>query len=135
MLTRRLNRNERANDAFNSNCDGPLIELRPAFPHCPGAGATNAAELTCRPSTSTLIGSPVASGLRLPVTPVPCTGVSRTGDSGVPLPTVSCAVIVHCANSFSFQLFENRPPRARNPERSEERRVGKECRSGEERYV
>ena len=31
--------------AFSENCAGPVIELRPALPHCPAAGAAYAAGL------------------------------------------------------------------------------------------
>src|ERR1019366_3352304 len=47
---RSLIRNVRAMDAFRLNCAGPVIELRPALPHCPRAGAVYAARLRCLPA-------------------------------------------------------------------------------------
>ena len=38
MLKRLPQRNVRPTAAFKLNCAGPVTELRPAFPHCPGCG-------------------------------------------------------------------------------------------------
>ena len=48
-LTRSVPRKVRPIEAFSANCAGPLMELRPAFPHWPCAGAAKAAGLRKSP--------------------------------------------------------------------------------------
>jgi hypothetical protein len=59
IFTRSADRNVRLNEAFSRNCDGPVIEFRPAFPQCPAAGATNAAGFSDNPAGASYSGAPV----------------------------------------------------------------------------
>ena len=66
---------------------GPVIELRGAFPHFPGAGAANASRFAYVPTGGSL-GTPVRSGRSDPITPVPPTVAKYTGVTGRPLPVL-----------------------------------------------
>src|SRR5690242_5469855 len=73
----RLNRSPQGNVlpnvAFKPNCDGPVIEFRPAFPQWPVVGMLKADGFKNSPGGAACIEEPVASGRKLPVTPVPGT--------------------------------------------------------------
>ena len=61
-VNRRGKRNTRATFMSNEDVEGPRIELRPALPHVPGAGAVNAAGFAYEPLSTGTIGSPVSDG-------------------------------------------------------------------------
>src|SRR5688572_18853226 len=115
ILTRSLTRKVLAMDAFKPKGLGPVMVFLPAFPHCPGSGAENAAGFREPSPVVAYSAAPVAFGRRLPVTPVPATGARNTGVSGVPLPVVSVAATVHCIKSFPRQPSQNPPTPASIP--------------------
>src|SRR5260221_11920937 len=69
-------RNDRPAPAFSENCAGPRIELRPAFPQRPLAGATNADGFAKKPAAGP-VDAPLTSPRIDPVTPVPVTDVRK----------------------------------------------------------
>src|SRR5688572_4768024 len=102
-VRRRGKRNTRANVMSNDDVDGPRIELRAALAHVPAAGAANAARLAYVPAWTGSTGSPVSDG-RIPTTPDPGTAMKKSGDTGMPLPALNCAVIVQSLKSGPHQL-------------------------------
>src|SRR5262245_849314 len=73
--TRSPHRNDRPAPAFSEKVAGPRIELRPALPHRPAAGAAYADGFAKKPAAMSDGEAPLRSARIVPVTPVPGTDV------------------------------------------------------------
>ena len=101
-------------DAFRLNCDGPVMESRPALPHWPAGGGVYAAGFKNKPAGAEYSGAPVYSG-RMGRSRLCPDGHQIDGVSGRPLPAVIWLGTVHSLNSAPFQPFTSVPPRSPMP--------------------